>query len=291
MTVNRAIEISAVSKSYVGFRLQELSLAVPAGSILGLIGKNGAGKTTLFQCILNLIHRNSGSVRLHGLDADVSGERIRLHLGYVPERLVFYEWMSVATALDFTSGFYGNWDSGRCRDLLCRYSLDPDKRIRALSAGMRKKLALIQALAIRPRALILDEPTVGLDPEMKFHFLRDVRALVDAGEIEAAIISSHNLDEVEQLVDAIAILKSGVLGLHESKCSFLESWRKVVFRPPTGSGWRSACPMPVHQLAADRYMIVTKGETASLTRTLGNLGAAAIEVLRPNLQEIFLQVA
>ena len=289
--MNPAIEICSVSKSYGSFRLQDINVTIPAGGILGLIGQNGAGKTTLFKCILNLIHRDSGSVRLPGVGMDISSEKIRRLVGYVPERLAFYEWMTVDAALRFTSHFYENWDDGRCRDLIARYALDPGKQISRLSMGMRKKLALLQALAIRPRLLILDEPTSGLDPAMKFYFLQDLRRIMDSGTAEAILISSHNLDEVERLVDSIAILRLGALQFHETKHRFLEAWRKVEFTPPQGVEWMREFKDKVHLIEAGRAMIVTDEETGFLTRRLALLGACAIEVERPSLQEIFLQVA
>ncbi|MBZ5496727.1 MAG: ABC transporter ATP-binding protein [Acidobacteriia bacterium] len=289
--MNLAAEISSVSKFYGSFRLQDVNLAVPAGNILGLIGQNGAGKTTLFKCILNLIGRDSGSVRMPGIGQDISSEKIRGLVGYVPERLAFYEWMTVDAALRFTSKFYPNWDAGRCRDLMSRYELDSGKKIKELSMGMRKKLGLLQALAIQPRLLILDEPTSGLDPVMKFYFLQDLRHVIDTGATGAVMISSHNLDEVERLVDSIAILKLGVLRCHEPKRRFLEAWHKVEFTPPAEVDWVREFENTAHPIAANRAMFVTREETGYLTRKLALLGAGAIEVSRPNLQEIFLQVA
>jgi ABC-2 type transport system ATP-binding protein len=289
--MNPAIEIDSISKSYGSFRLQDINLTIPVGGILGLIGQNGAGKTTLFKCILNLIRRDSGSLRLPGVAQDLSSEKIRRLVGYVPERLAFYEWMTVDAALRFTSHFYENWDDGCCRHLMARYALEPGKQISRLSMGMRKKLGLLQALAIRPRLLILDEPTSGLDPAMKFHLLQDLRRIIDTGATEAILISSHNLDEVERLVDSIAILRLGALQIHKPKDRFLETWRKVEFTPPPGVEWMRELKDRVHPIAAGRAMIVTDVETGFLTRRLALLGAGAIEVQHPSLQEIFLQVA
>ncbi len=286
-----AIEISSVTKTYADFRLEDVSLALPVGSILGLIGQNGAGKTTLFKCVLNLIRRDSGRVRLPGVETDLSSEKIRRFVGYMPERIVFYEWMTVGAALRFTSRFYDNWDVGRCRNLLERYELDPSKKIRDLSWGMRRKLSLLQAAAMRPRVLILDEPTSGLDPVMRFNFLQDLRRIIDSGETDAVLISSHNLDEVERAADRIAVLRRGALQFHEPKRRFLDAWIKVEFVPPPGMANMSDLGGVVRRVGPGRAMIVTREDIGFLTRRLSLLGAGGIEVGRPSLQDIFLNVA
>jgi ABC-2 type transport system ATP-binding protein len=286
-----AIEIVSISKPYGDFKLQDVSFALPGHTILGLIGQNGAGKTTLFHCILDLVRRDDGQVCLPGHTCGLRHENLRCLLGYVPEKPVFYEWMTVAAALRFTSRFFVTWDHARCADFLRRWQLDAGRPICALSTGMRRKLSLIQALATRPRILFLDEPTSGLDPIMKFHFLQELRRLVDTGETEAIVISSHNLDEIERLVDSIAILKFGALQCHEPRQRFLSSWRKLEFMPPAGTNWRSQIQTSMHSISEGRVMIVTQDDVTTLAARLEALGATRIEVRPPTLQEIFLQVA
>jgi ABC-type multidrug transport system ATPase subunit len=289
--MNNAIEIDSVTKTYSNFRLRDIDLALPEHSILGLIGQNGAGKTTLFLSILNLIRRDSGSVRLPGFAEDISCEKIRRFIGYVPEKPVFYEWMTVAAALRFTSRFFAGWDRRRCERLTDRWALDPRKPIRHLSLGMKRKLSLIQALAIKPRLLILDEPTSGLDPLVKFQLLHELKRLVEEGETHAIMISSHNLDEVERLVDSIAVLKCGDLQVHEPKDRFFRAWRKIEFVPPAFAGKRPALMEKAHFVGGGRAMIVTREETGPMMRRLEQLGASALEIDRPSLQEIFLEVS
>jgi ABC-2 type transport system ATP-binding protein len=286
-----AIEIVSMSKTYGDFKLQDVSFALAGHSILGLIGQNGAGKTTLFHCILDLVRRDDGRVCLPGHDRSLSRGILRCLLGYVPEKPIFYEWMTAAAALRFTSRFFASWDHVRCGELLRRWKLDADRPIYALSTGMRRKLSLIQALATRPRILFLDEPTSGLDPIMKFHFLQELRRLVDAGETEAIVISSHNLDEIERLVDSIAILKLGALQCHEPRQRFLSSWRKIEFVPPADANWRFEIRATVHSMSERRVMIVTNHNADAIAARLEALGATMIEVRPPSLQEIFLQVA
>jgi len=291
LNMESAIEISAITKRYERFTLQDVSLQVRRGAIVGLIGQNGAGKTTLFNCVLNLVRKDSGSVRLPGVDHDTSSERIRRFIGYLPERLTFYEWMTVEALLRFVSKFYESWDGERCRCLLARYELEPGRKISELSMGMRKKLGLLLALSHRPKALILDEPTSGLDPVMKFHFLHDLRRVVESGETQAILISSHNLDDVERLVDRIAILRKGVLACCESRDEFLAGWSKVVFLPPTRSDWANGLKEKIHILSSDQAMIVSKGDALPVVRRMTSLGCNIREVGRPSLEEVFLELA
>ncbi len=286
-----AIEISAITKKYEHFKLQDVSLQIPRGGIVGLIGQNGAGKTTLFNCVLNLVSKDAGSVRLPSVDQDVSSERIRRFVGYVPERLTFYEWMTVEALLRFASTFYGNWDRERCRNLVKRYALEPGRRIQELSMGMRKKLGLLLALAHRPWALILDEPTSGLDPVAKFHFLQDLRRIVESGETQAILISSHNLTDVERLVDRIAILRTGALRCYEPREKLLEGWHKVVFVPPARRDWANGIEDKIELLQPDRAMIVSREGSESLIGRVTHLGGTIREISRPSLEEVFLQMA
>ncbi len=286
-----AIEISAVTKRYEHFTLQDVSLQVPVGGILGLIGRNGAGKTTLFNCVLNLVRKDCGSVCLPGVTGDISGEKIRRYIGYLPERLTFYEWMDVEALLRFISKFYERWDEKRCRSLMARFALEPNRKIREISLGMRKKLGLMIALSHHPRVLLLDEPTSGLDPVMKFHLLHDLREMVESGETQAILISSHNLDEVDRLVDQIAILRSGALRCCEPRCDLLKGWNKLVFLQPARPDWTETVREKIHTLGANQAMIVSREDIGIVVNRLTSMGGSIREIGRPSLEEVFLELA
>lgn len=286
-----AIDISAITKRYENFILQGVSLQIPRGAIVGLIGQNGAGKTTLLNCVLNLVRKDSGSVHLPGLDQEVSAEKIRRFVGYVPERLVYYDWMTVESMLRFVSKFYDGWDDGRCRDLLAGYRLDPGRKIRDLSMGMRKKLGLVAALTHRPRVLILDEPASNLDPVARNNLLEDLRQILGTWGTRAILISSHNLTDVERLVDWIAILRAGKLQCYTSREKLLGGWRKVVFEAPVQPGWADSMPCGIHHLKPGHAVVVESTEAESLIGRLESLGGVVMKVTQPNLEEIFLRMA
>ncbi|MGH9825523.1 MAG: ABC transporter ATP-binding protein [Blastocatellia bacterium] len=284
-----AIEIAGLSKSYPGFSLSDINLSIPAGSIVGLIGQNGAGKTTLIQCVLSLVERDSGDIRLPGSPKDPNGPAIRSLVGYIPEAPTFYEWMKVGRQIRFVSKFYNSWDQQYSDDLLRRYELDANKQIKHLSKGMRAKLALLLALSHRPPVLILDEPTSGLDPLMKHQFLEELRRIVTTGAARAVLVSSHILGEMEQVADRVAILRAGELSLFSETSDFLTGWRKITFQLP-GNQRLEGCG-DVHFLGDGRQMLLAKEDVPSLVSLLRQRGALDINVTSPDLKDIFLEVA
>jgi ABC-2 type transport system ATP-binding protein len=211
---SKALVINELSKKYANFILTDISLEIPSGSIVGLIGQNGAGKSTLIKSVLGLIRKDSGEVYLPSLPDHRKLSDIRSWVGYIPESLTFYEWMSVKRLMKFVSSYYPRWDEEYCRELMARYELEENKLIKHLSKGMRAKLALLIALAHRPLLLLLDEPTTGLDPIMKHNFLQELRHLTNTGETRGVLISSHILGEIEYIADRIAVLREGRLKLY-----------------------------------------------------------------------------
>jgi ABC-2 type transport system ATP-binding protein len=205
-----AIETSALSKSY-GPRvaLQDLSLTVPEGSLLGFLGPNGAGKTTTIRILAGLLRATSGSARLFGRDCWSEGHRLRAELGYLPGELRLYETLTGRATLRFLAAVRRRDCSGEIRRLAGLFDLDLDRRVRGYSHGMKQKLGLIQALMHRPRLLILDEPTSGLDPLMRRCLFDELRSV--AAEGRTVLFSSHTLSEVDELCDEVAVLRQGRL--------------------------------------------------------------------------------
>jgi ABC-2 type transport system ATP-binding protein len=289
---NCAIEIIGLTKSYGDFQLRDINLRVEENSVVGLIGHNGAGKSTLIKSILGLVRRDSGDIYFRGALGSGGSHDARTFCGYVPESLTYYEWMTVGRLLKFISGYYQSWDDALSRQLLDKYDLDPSKEIKRLSKGMRAKLALIISLSHRPPLLLLDEPTAGLDPVMKYNFLQEVRQLMREGAAQAVIISSHILGEIEQVADRIVILKKGRVTFEESTSNLLRKWSKVTF---VNSG-RTQINLPeeiiVSRLNSGYQVVVVKNErTAEIIGLLESQGATGISLTSPNLHEVFVQVS
>ena len=202
------IETNALRKSYgAGAEaLRGLDLAVPAGSICGFLGRNGAGKTTTIKILLGMARPTSGAARVFGLEA--GGVEVRRRVGFVSEDKDLYGYMTVADTIRFTSGFYPRWRRDLEERYLRKFELPPERRVRALSKGMRTKLALLLAFCRGAELLILDEPTSGLDPAIAEEVLQALVGHV-ANEELAVFFSSHQIAEVEQITDRIVIIDRG----------------------------------------------------------------------------------
>ncbi len=185
-------------------------MEIENGSIVGLVGQNGAGKSTFIKSCLGLVQRDEGTILIDGQPLTDAVE-LRGKIGYLPESLTFYEWMTVERYLSFIAAFYPSWDRQYRSDLMARLQLEGGKLIKHLSKGMRAKVALIAALCPRPEVLFLDESTSGMDPLMKHEFLEELKSLVARKEVRVIVFSSHILAEIADLCDYVAILKQGKL--------------------------------------------------------------------------------
>lgn len=207
-----AIRLAHVFKNFGQIRaLNDVSLSIPSGEIWGLLGHNGAGKTTLMKHLLGLLTPTSGSVEVLGHPpVGPAARRLRRSIGYLPETVAFYPELTGRETLTYLARLKGV-DSSQCRQLLSDVDLAEaaDRRVKTYSNGMRKRLGLAQALLGRPRLLLLDEPTAGLDPIATRKFFRKVEKLASEGV--TVLLSSHVLPGIEQHVERVAILGSGTL--------------------------------------------------------------------------------
>jgi ABC-2 type transport system ATP-binding protein len=194
--------------------VQDLNLAVPAGSIFALLGPNGAGKTTTIKMLVNLLRPTAGEARVLGVDSRNLGEPELAQLGYVSENQQLPLWMTVRQLLDYCRPFYPTWDRELERTLLAQFDLPAERKLKHLSRGMLMKAALLSSLAYRPKLLILDEPFSGLDPLMRDEFVRGVLEVSALGEW-TVFVSSHDIEDVERLCDHVGILENGRLKLSE----------------------------------------------------------------------------
>ena len=214
--------------------MKHLDLRVGAGRITGFLGRNGAGKSTTIKMLLGMSRPTSGSGRLLGRPIDDAREsrETRRHVAYVAEDKQTYAYMTVGQMIAFTRSFYDDWRMDVEARFLKQYDLPIGRKVKALSKGMRTKLALLLALARQPQLLILDEPTEGLDPVSIEELLQSLVAA--AAEGTAVFFSSHQISEVERIADHVCMLDRGRLVLDASLAgskSDLLNYR----RPGTGS--------------------------------------------------------
>ena len=221
--MTNCIEVKGLVKEYKTFTLGPIDLTVPGGSILGLIGENGAGKTTLIKSILGIVNPSGGEVRLLGTDPDHAKEDI----GVVMDDCFFSEYLRGKDVNTVLSRVYKGWDRELFRDYLEKFGLAGTKNIKELSRGMRMKLSLAAALAHRPKLLLLDEATAGLDPVVRDEILDEFLDFV-SDEDHGILISSHITSDLEKAADYIAYLHEGKLLMCDEKDRLLESYGRLV---------------------------------------------------------------
>ena len=221
--MTNCIHLKGLVKEYKTFTLGPVDLTVPGGSILGLIGENGAGKTTLIKSMLGIVRPTAGEVSLLGTDPDHAKEDI----GIVMDDCFFSEYLRVKDVNSVLCRVYRNWDKALFQHYLDKFSVAGGKGIKELSRGMRMKLSLAAALAHRPRLLLLDEATAGLDPVVRDEILDEFLSFI-SDEDHAILISSHITSDLEKVADYIAYLHQGQLLLCDEKDRLLENYGRLV---------------------------------------------------------------
>jgi ABC-2 type transport system ATP-binding protein len=287
------IEASELRKHYGGIEaLRGLNLQVPAGSIFGFLGRNGAGKTTTIKVLLGMARAGSGHARVFGLPADAPAASvdIRRRTGFVSEDKDLYDYMTVEEMIDFTAAFFPRWRADLQQRYLGRFELPPHQKVKALSRGMRTKLALLLALCRGAELLILDEPTSGLDPAMTEEVLQALVAHV-AGEEMTVFFSSHQIAEVDQIADRVAIIDRGRAVVTGVLDDLRERFRRIqlVF---AGDAPEPAFRAPGVERVSRKGRVLTVLSSAGAERILDEaraLNPVSVDVLPVTLKEIFLE--
>lgn len=218
-----ALEIHGLEKHYKGFDLGPLELTLPGGIICGLIGENGAGKSTTIKLILNVIQRDGGTVRILGRDNQTEITDLKEEIGVVMGSEGIPLCMNAVQVGKMMAGIYHNWDAAAYADYCKRFDLPPKKKYRDYSAGMKMKLCIAVALSHRPKLLLLDEATNGLDPVVRDE-VTDLLLDFTRDEEHAVLISSHIVSDLEKICDTIAFLHKGRLLLCEEKDALREEY-------------------------------------------------------------------
>ncbi|HAM73824.1 MAG TPA: ABC transporter ATP-binding protein [Verrucomicrobiales bacterium] len=270
-----------------------LNLSVRRGGCHALFGRNGAGKTTTMKCLLNLLQPQEGEVRLFGLDPAVDEVAVKRRIAYVPDSPAFYPWMTVGETIDYLASFRPQWNDGKEKDLLRRFTLDPRKKVTSLSKGQRTQLALIGALCPEPELLVLDEPTSGLDPIVRREFIETViGAYQEGGDGDRTIlVSTHLISEFEGLIDEFTLLEGGREILTLGADAARERYRKVRARFARPAS-EIELPAGLHARCVGRELeVIVQGDESLLLRQLREQQPQALETEGLSLEEIFLVAA
>lgn len=266
--------------------LNGVELGVPEGSIFGFLGRNSAGKTTTIKLLLGLLKADEGCCRIQGIDPRKDSIGVRRIVGYMAEDQQMYGWMRIEQIVKWVASFYQEWDNKFTNHLLDMLELSGKSKVKTLSKGQNSRLALLLALGHRPKVVILDDPTLGLDPIARKDFLRHVIELLQTNGV-TVFFSSHLLYEIEPVADHIAILNKGII-IKASKTEQLrESVRKFIL-VPRGEVNFSRMSGVLDVLRAGENVSVTVEDCDEAKRTeIKGMSANGRQETALNLDEIF----
>lgn len=285
-----AIRITGLTKDYgSGHGVFDLDLAIDSGEVFGLIGANGAGKTTTLRLIMDLIRPDAGGVQVLGLDARRDSLEIKRRVGYLTGELPQYPGVTAAHIVGLLAGLRGDVGPDRITQLADRLDLDLTRRYAELSHGNKQKVGLVAAFMHRPQVLILDEPTLGLDPLMQ----REVRAMIAEAVADGAtcIISSHVLAEIEFVCDRIGLMRTGRL-TRVGSLTELRDLRihrvECVLADATTDGLAGLPGVSDIRLEGSVLHCSVQGPITPLLRWLAEHGATELDSRELSLEEVFL---
>jgi ABC-2 type transport system ATP-binding protein len=286
------IETRDLTKLFGAFRaVNALNMRVARNQVTGFLGRNGAGKSTTIKMLLGMTHPTSGSGTLLGSSITDQKQNLeaRRRVAYCGEDKQLYAYMTVQQLIRFTASFYPDWSSAAAASLLVQYQLPPDRKVKALSKGMRTKLALLLALARRPSLLILDEPSEGLDPVSIEQLLQTLAGM--PGEGTTVFFSSHQISEVERIADRVCIIDRGRLAADLSLDEIRQDHRRITLgfsRQPPEHVFEMPGVQHVETSGRQVVLLASHGAEAIVERAR-NLEAVAVDVAPMSLRELFLE--
>lgn len=284
--MQNAIEFNQVCKCYPDFFLDHLDLKLPVGQVMGLVGVNGAGKSTALRLILGLIQPDAGSVDVLGYRLPENQVLAKENIGYAAEHMRLYRNENLRWHMRFIQSIFPSWDAVYAEHLLKRFDMNAEQKTSGYSHGQRVKASLILLLARRPRLVILDEPTTGLDPVSRYEVLAELAEIL-RDENRSVLFSSHSTQDVEQLSDSITFLHKGKTLACQDKETYIGSWRRILC---SGS---LASPLDIPGIAelksnGSLHEIKFRDFDDSVLTKLRASGLTVSQVERMTLEQIFI---
>jgi ABC-2 type transport system ATP-binding protein len=295
-----AIDIENLSKTYAGGKraLDDVSLSIPRGAIYGLLGPNGAGKSTMINILAGLVNKTGGTARIWGFDIDANPRNAKNSIGIVNQEILFDPFFTPLETLENQAGYYGVPKAERrSMELLRAVHLEDkaDAYSRTLSGGMKRRLMVAKAMVHSPPILVLDEPTAGVDIELRQQLWSYVRSLNDRGV--TIVLTTHYLEEAEELCDRIAIINHGKLIADKPTRELVNMAQEKVVEVTVD---RDVTDLPTHdrfekvEKSGERSLKVTylknratAGEVLSLIQSQG-LAIVDVSTHDPDLEDVFL---
>jgi len=284
-----AIEVANLKK-YFGktHAVDDISFEVQKGEIFGFLGPNGTGKTTTIRCLLDFLRADVGQIKIFDLDSRKNSTEIKKRIGYLSGDVRLYDGWTAKDHVLFLENLRGR--QSIARDLVKKLNLAPNIKFKSLSSGNKQKLGLVLALMFEPELLIMDEPTLGLDPLLQntiYEILQNLR-----GQGTTIFMSSHNLAEVDRICDRVGIIKDGKLVATESIQSLKEKRMYLVEIHFAGQFNKldfNLENVEIRQELADGLILGVKGDLNFLIRILSRYQLKELEISRASLEEIFLE--
>jgi ABC-2 type transport system ATP-binding protein len=265
-----------------------ISFEVNKGEIFGYLGPNGAGKTTTIRCMMDLLRPDSGTIKIFGLDSCKDSSKLKSKIGFLPGEVNLYESWTGREHINLLEKIRGN---SRFDDtLVAKLDFDPSPKVKNLSTGNKKKLALILALMHRPELLILDEPTTGLDPLLRNTIHEVLKNEAKRGK--TVFMSSHDLSEVEKICDRICIIKEGkivdtesVAGIKKKRLYTIH----VYFKGKVPKEKLSKDGVEVTKEFSDGLVLTVKGDVTPIISKLSKYSLKDLEITHASLEEVFME--
>ncbi|HLM56210.1 MAG TPA: ABC transporter ATP-binding protein [Pyrinomonadaceae bacterium] len=284
-----AIETHDLWRKFGKFEaVRGVNLQVLRGTVFGLLGVNGAGKSTIIKMIVGHLRPTRGEIQILGRAQAEDPTGMRERVAYVSENRYLYEWMTVDESVRFTKAFHRTWDDRKAADLLKRFGLPGDKKVRQLSRGNRARLCLLLALSFNPELIILDEPTSGLDPIVRRDFIENIVAEIGE-EGKTVLFSSHIVEEVERVADYVGIINDGELLLTSSLDDIKASYKRIRY---SANGARPELAGVPGVLAVENgrheQVLTVEGWGEELMGVLRERGVRDPEMLPISLEDIFV---
>jgi ABC-2 type transport system ATP-binding protein len=284
---DNAIELSGVCKSYHFFDLQNIALRLQRGTIMGLIGPNGAGKSTTIRILMGLIYPDRGEVRVLGHRIPDEQVAAKWDIGFASDDMRLYDSMTLGWHINFMKSIYASWDDAYAQLLLKRFGLRAEQKIKGLSHGQRVKAAMLLVFARRPKLLVLDEPTTGLDPVARHEILRELTAVM-VEEGRSILFSSQNTQDVEQISDQITFIDRGRIIDSMDKEIYLDRWRRLRLEVPAGVELHTLPGVIGIQQTGRLAVAIANAFEPHLPNAYENSGARVHAVENMTLEEIFV---
>lgn len=282
-----AMECTGIAKYYPHFSLRDVDLSFAQGTVMGLVGPNGAGKSTILRIAMGLIAPDSGSIKVLGHAMPNEQLAAKRNIGFVAEDMRLYESETIAFHMDFIKSIFSSWDDDYAKTLLHRFDLNKDQKVKGMSHGQRVKATLLLALARRPKLLVFDEPTTGLDPAVRKEVLDEMmNALAD--ETHSILFSSHNTLDVEQISDYITFIYGGRIIESKNKEDFMDGWRRLRLTNMDNKPLPDLSNIRDLQQSGRLCALTVNQYDESIPEQLTNAGLQVDSIERLTLEEIFL---